>query len=315
MGTLNSSQKRPAKEKPFVAGLLPLPGFATVALPEMKLRKAVITAAGKNQRTLPLQSLVDRDGVTKTALGIIIEEALAAGVEEIAVVICPGDQAAYTAAAGGHAARLRFIEQAQPLGYGHAVWCAREFTGDAPFLLLVGDHLYVSTQAAGCARQLVEVASAGDCAVSAVQATHESKLPYYGAVGGKLVPAQAGLHEISDVLEKPTPTEAEQKLVVPGLRAGHYLCFFGMHVLTPTVMGLLDALVAGNAGRGGVHLSAALAQLARRERYLAFEARGRRYDLGAKYGLLTAQLALALEGGDRDEVLSGMVELLAQRAR
>jgi UTP--glucose-1-phosphate uridylyltransferase len=140
-------------------------------------------------------------------------------------------------------------------------------------------------------------------------------LPYYGAVGGKLVPAQTGLHEISDVLEKPTPTEAEQKLVVPGLRAGHYLCFFGMHVLTPTVMGLLDALVAGNAGRGGVHLSAALAQLARRERYLAFEARGRRYDLGAKYGLLTAQLALALEGGDRDEVLSGMVELLAQRAR
>jgi UTP--glucose-1-phosphate uridylyltransferase len=281
----------------------------------MKLRKAVITAAGKNQRTLPLQSLVDRDGTTKTALAIIIEEALAAGVDEIGIVVSPGDQVPYTVAAGSHAARLRFIEQAQPLGYGHAVWCARDFTGEAPFLLLVGDHLYVSTQPAGCAQQLVAAAAASDCAVSAVQATHESKLPYYGAVGGKLVPGQVGRHEISDVLEKPTPTEAEQRLVVPGLRAGHYLCFFGMHVLTPSVMQLLGSLVATNAGAGGIHLSTALAQLARRERYHAFEAQGRRFDLGAKYGLLTAQLALALEGGDRNEVLSGLVELLAQRAR
>lgn len=315
MGTSPSSHGSRGKEKPFVAGLpLPVP-FVTVTPPEMKLRKAVITAAGKNQRTLPLQSLVDRDGATKTALAIIIEEALAAGVDEIGIVICPGDEAAYATAAGNHAPRLRFIEQAEPLGYGHAVWCARDFTGDAPFLLLVGDHLYVSTQANGCAKQLVEVACAGDCAVSAVQATHESKLPFYGAVGGKLVPGQTGLHEIGEVLEKPTPTVAEQRLVVPGLRSGHYLCFFGMHVLTPSVMSLLGSLVAAHNGSGGVHLSTALAQLARRERYLAFEAHGRRYDLGAKYGLLTAQLALALDGGDRDEVLAGLVDLLAQRAR
>lgn len=279
----------------------------------MKLRKAVITAAGKNQRTLPLQSVVDRDGATKTALAIIIEEALSAGIEQIGVVIHPGDEAAFTTAAGGHAPRLKFIEQVQPLGYGHAVWCAREFVGEEPFLLLVGDHLYVSTNTAGCAQQLVDVAAQADCAVSAVQPTHESKLPFYGAIGGKRVPSHNGLHEISDVLEKPTPTEAEQKLVIPGLRAGHYLCFFGMHVLTPTVFKLLGELVAENQGRGGVHLSAALARLARQERYLAYEAHGRRYDLGAKYGLLTAQLALALEGGDRDEVLSGLVELLASR--
>lgn len=279
----------------------------------MKLRKAVITAAGKTQRTLPLQSVVDRDGTPKTALGIVIGEALAAGIEQVGVVVCPGDQAAFAAAAGAHAPRLEFIEQAQPLGYGHAVWCARDFVGGEPFLLLVGDHLYVSTNTTGCAQQLMEVASQADCAVSAVQPTHESKLPYYGAIGGRRVPSHNGLHEISDVLEKPTPTEAEQKLVIPGLRAGHYLCFFGMHVLTPTVFELLGGLVAANQGRGGIHLSAALARLARQERYLAYEAHGRRYDLGAKYGLLTAQLALALEGGDRDEVLSGLVELLASR--
>jgi UTP--glucose-1-phosphate uridylyltransferase len=114
------------------------------------------------------------------------------------------------------------------------------------------------------------------------------------------------------VLEKPTPTVAEQRLIVPGLRAGHYLCFFGMHVLTPTVMDMLEEEVA-QAGKRGVHLTTALAQLAKRERYLACELEAHRYDIGVKYGLLTAQIALALDGQDRDEVLSGLVELLARR--
>jgi len=278
----------------------------------MEIKKAIITAAGKNQRTLPLQSLVDRDGTGKTALRIIIDEVLQAGIEELCVVISPGDQPAYATAAGPHAKRLQFVEQTQPLGYGHAVQCARDFAGSTPFLLLVGDHLYVSRSAKRCAQQLVEVARTENCAVSAVQATHESKLPFYGAVGGKLVPAAQRLYEIDEVLEKPSPTEAEQKIIVPGLRAGHYLCFFGMHVLTPTLMDLLGELVQRAGAAGSVHLTTALAQLAGRERYLAYEVEGRRYDIGLKYGLLTAQLALALDGNDRDEVLAGLVELLAR---
>ncbi len=278
----------------------------------MEIKKAVITAAGKSQRTLPLQTLVDRDGATKTALRIIMEEIQSAGVEEICVVICPGDQPAYKAAAG-EGARLRFVEQQSALGYGHAVFCAREFVGTEPFLLLVGDHLYVSGGQKRSAQQLVEIAQAEDCAVSAVQATHESKLPHYGAVGGRLVAGRKGLYEIAQVLEKPTPTEAEQRLIVPGLRAGHYLCFFGMHVLTPAVMELLEGEIA--ASPRTVHLSTALAKLAQRERYLAGELEGNRYDIGVKYGLLTGQLALALDGNDREEVLSSLVELLATARR
>jgi UTP--glucose-1-phosphate uridylyltransferase len=279
----------------------------------MEIKKAIITAAGKSQRTLPLQSLVDRDGVTKTALRIIIEEILSAGIDEICVVVSPGDQDPFAAAAGGHAGRLRFVEQTEPRGYGHAVFCGREFVGGKTFLLLVGDHLYVGGSQKRSAQQLVEIAGAENCAVSAVQATHESKLPYYGTVGGRLVAARKGLYEISQVLEKPTPTEAEQKLIVPGLRAGHYLCFFGMHVLTPAVMELLSEEIARREN-SSIHLSTALAKLAKRERYLACELEGHRYDIGVKYGLLTAQLALALDGQDRDEVLSGLVELLARRA-
>ena len=280
----------------------------------MDIKHAIITAAGQGQRTLPLQTLVDRDGTSKSALRIILEEILSAGIQEICVVVSPGDRDAYTAAAEQHAGRLHFVEQAEPLGFGHAVYCGHDFAAARPFLLLVGDHLYVSTSKKRCAQQLVEVAAAENCAVSAVQATHESKLPYYGTVGGRLVQGKQRLYEVVDVIEKPTPTEAEQKLIVPGLRAGHYLCFFGMHVLTPATLEILGELLAKPAGSGKISLSAALAQAASRERYLAFEVEGRRYDIGVKYGLLSAQLALALSGQDRDEVLTHLIELLALRA-
>jgi len=279
----------------------------------VNIKKAVITAAGRNQRTLPVQLLIDRDGAEKSVLQILVEEALSAGVEDIAVVVAPGDKAPYAKSVGEHTGRLCFIPQEQPLGYGHAVYCARDFVGDAPFLHLVGDHLHVSRDDESCARQLVKVAQAEDCAVSAVQATRENLLPYYGVVGGRRVPGRKDLYLVETVAEKPTPTEAELRLIVPGLRAGHYLCFFGMHVLTPTVMDILAQQVADAGERGGVTLSGALTVLAAREKYLAFEERAWRYDVGVKYGLLTAQLALALSGQDREDVLARLLELVAQR--
>ena len=115
------------------------------------------------------------------------------------------------------------------------------------------------------------------------------------------------------MLEKPTPREAEQRLLVPGLRAGHYLCFFGIHVFTPAVFDLLAEHVARAAPGRPVQLSPVLAELAGRERYLALEVQGRRYNTGVKYGLLYAQLALALEGADREDVLARLVEMLAVR--
>jgi UTP--glucose-1-phosphate uridylyltransferase len=160
---------------------------------------------------------------------------------------------------------------------------------------------------------LVEVAQAENCAVSSVQATRETLLPYYGTVGGRRVPGRKDLYEIETVIEKPTPTEAELRLIVPGLRAAHYLCFFGMHVLTPTVIEILSDQVAQAGSAGGVTLSAALKILATREKYLAFEQQAWRYDVGVKYGLLTAQMALVLSGPDREQVLARLLELLVQR--
>lgn len=276
----------------------------------MRIRKAVITAAGRNQRTLPLQTLIDRDGVEKSVLRIIVEEVATAEIDRICIVVSPGDEAAYSQAAGDRAALLRFVQQTEPLGYAHALACAKDFVQDDPFLHLVGDHLYLSPNHGGCAQRLVEAAAEQTCAISAVQSTRESLLHQYGTVGGQRISGSADLYRIETVIEKPTPTEAEQKLIVSGLRGGHYLCFFGMHVLTPTIMGILAQRLA--EGRK-ITLSDALAELALREQYLALDLPGRRYDVGVKYGLLRAQLALALNGRDRAEVLSQLLETLATR--
>lgn len=277
----------------------------------MKVTKAVITLAGEAQRNLPLQTLVDRDGTEKSVLHILVEEVLRAQIEKVCLVVRPGDEAAYEKVTADHASCLHFVPQTEPLGYGHAIYCARDFVGRDPFLHLVGDHLYVSRSNKGCAQELVEVAEAEECAVSAVQATREHLLPYYGTVGGRRESGRKDLYRIEHVVEKPTPTEAEQRLIVPGLRAGYYLCFFGMHVLTPTVMEILANLLQTDPNK--VWLTHAMNQLAQREKYLALEKTDWRYDVGVKYGLLTAQLALALNGQDRDDVLSTLLSFFAMR--
>lgn len=280
----------------------------------MTIRKALITAANPRQRNLPLQMLIGPQGEAKAALQLILEEAAGAGIEEFCVVVCPGDETAYAEACGPLRSRVTFVPQAESRGYGHAVLCGRVFCGDEPFLHLVGDHLAVSTGKAGCARQLIDIAVAEQAPVSAVQPTRENLLTSFGAVGGKLIGGDLPLYQIEAVLEKPTPTVAEQQLIVPGLRTGFFLCFFGMHVLDAGIFELLDQQLAAAPDRR-LSLSPALHALAARRRYLAFSVAGQRYDIGAPYGLLYAQLALALAGQDRDAVLTQLVEMLAQRPR
>lgn len=277
----------------------------------MSISKAVITAAAPDQKSLPLQSLVDPHGIDKTALQLIAEEAVSAGIEEICVVICPGEQANYEKAAGEHASRLTFVEQDNPRGYGDALYRARDFVDNDPFLHLISDHVYISQTDKGYARQVVDVASMESCCVSSVQSTRENLLPFFGAIGGMRVANRSSLYEIKTVLEKPTPTQAEQELVVAGLRASHYLCLSGMHVLMPSVMEVLAEKIQNAGPHESINLSSSLQSIARRERYLATEIEGTRYNIGVKYGLLKAQLALALSGRDRDEILTELLGLVA----
>ena len=273
--------------------------------------KAVVTAASPTEHHLPLQTLVDSEGLAKTALEIILDDLFAAGLESAAVIIHPGTRDAYLQAAGPHAGRVTVIEQAEPRGYGHAVWVAREYTGSDPFVLLVGDHLYLSYEKSSCVKQLLALASSHDGCVSAVNPTHESQLHLYGTIGATRVPASPSIFEVHTVIEKPTPTLAEQELIVPGLRAGNYLCFFGMHSLTSAVTEHLDGEVSSLAEGAQLGLTPTLNHLAKSERYLATELAGQRFNIGARYGLLRAQLSLALAGPHRDEVLTDIIEITA----
>jgi len=275
----------------------------------MKISKAVITAAGPDHQHLPLQTLVSSSGDTKTVLSLLLDEAFNAGIESIGIVIAPGTQRDFKSAVNGHLEKVTFIEQTESLGFGHAVLIASDFVGSDSFLLLVGDHLYLSCQESSCMRQLIEVASQENCPVSAVQATHESLLPYYGVVGGKRVSGNPRLYEVETILEKPSPTEAEQSLIVPGLRAGNYLCFFGMHVLTLSFMEELARSSVDPSGR--LPLTPSLDANAQNERYLALELEGRRFNIGEPYGLLRANLGMALAGPERDEIMASIIELIA----
>lgn len=275
----------------------------------MSIRRAVITAAAPDQKSLPLQSLVDQQGQPKTALELILEECVDAGAEEICVIVCPGFGELFTRSAGQHANRLTFVEQDNPRGYGDALFRARDFVEDEPFLHLVSDHVYISHSEHGCARQIVDLASQENCVVSAVQETRENNLPFFGTVGATQTGNRDEVYEVKSVVEKPTPTRAEQDLIVAGLRSSYYLCLSGMHVLTPGVMDVLGEQI--KATEGSVQLSDALHETSQRERYLALRVDASRYNIGEKYGLLKSQLALALSGKDRDNILAELLELVA----
>jgi UTP--glucose-1-phosphate uridylyltransferase len=276
---------------------------------------AVITAAAPNQRHLLHQTIASPGGrlssIAHRSVDLLLPEGREPLVDRLAIVVHPGDKALFEELASS---RVTLIEQNGPRGYLQALYAARDFIASDPCLHLVGDHFYLADQghASTLAAELIGTYRRELSTIVAVQPTRESQLQYFGAVGGVPWPNSGGqrLYQVQTVIEKPTPTEAEQKLIVSGLRAGHYLCFFGMHIFSPSLMHLLDEAFASS--QTPPSLSAALHSLAQRERVLATILPGVRYDLGAGYGVLQAQLALALKGPDRESILTMILELLAR---
>ena len=263
----------------------------------MKIKKAVITAAARGERLYPVSDtiqkamlpVIDIDGSHKPVIQIIAEEAFSSGIEEICIICAPGDGQRYINAftslrdnltrsfanvdwAKAQANKInhlldnvKFVEQKEPLGYGHAVYCAKDFINNEPFLLLLGDYLYISNVAQKrCAAQLIELASSEECSVSAVNPTIEHQITRYGTLTGKQLPHQPGDYQIDKIIEKPSLSVAELELQTQGLRVGYYLCFFGMHVFTPLVFDLLEKQIKQNPTH--VLLTPALQELAQSEK-------------------------------------------------
>ena len=235
----------------------------------MQPLRALLTCAGPDQRTLPLQTLVDRDGSAKTALthpdrGSVVGRHRGNLHRDL-----PGRPGGLSLRCG----RARPKPDVRRAAGAAWIWTRGVLRPRVhqrePFLLLVGDHLYVSRPPA-CAHNSSKsprprIAPSRRCRPRA-RACCPITAP--SAAGWSAV--SASLYRDRDVLEKPTPTEAEQTLIVPGLRAGHYLCFFGMHVLTPR-HGILGRSARARQSRRVA--SRPPSPTRERERYLAWSCR------------------------------------------
>jgi UTP--glucose-1-phosphate uridylyltransferase len=315
-----------------------------------KVRKAVITAAGRGTRQYPASTavqkemfpLVDRDGLTKPVIQIIGEEAIDSGIEQICIITQPGEEKLYrdyfrrmdndtvkafrgkdwaileSEKLGAFGERLSFAEQDSPEGFGHAVYQAKKFVGDEPFLLLLGDHIYISDVKDRCARQLIKVFEKYMLdAVTGVQPTLERHLHLFGVIRGQPVDAGQGIFKSELIIEKPSIELAREKLVTPGQPAGNYLAHFGIHVFSPRIFDSLEYLIKNNLReRNEIQLTAAQEHLRQNcEKYWCVISQGQRYDTGIPYGLMETQLALALNGVHRTDICEAIARILTTQVK
>ena len=310
-----------------------------------KVRKAVITAAGRGTRMYPATTtiqkemlpLMDVDGLCRPVIQIIIEEALASGIEEICLVVNPHNRHQIeqhfapltpdelrtfqgkdwalleSARIQQIAARLSFAVQEKPEGYGHAVYSAREFVGDEPFLVMLGDHIYTTGEERRCARQVLDVYERYGGSVSAVQQTPTDLLHLFGTVCGERVSERPAVYDVATIVEKPAVAYAEQHLRQEGLLHGMYLCFFGMHVMNPGIFDCLKFAIDNDLReKGEFQFTAAQERLrAGGEKYYAYETVGDRHDIGIPFGYAQTQAELALNSVFKEQMLAELVRTLA----
>lgn len=270
------------------------------------VRKAVFPVAGLGTRFLPATKAMPKEMLTvvdKPLIQYAVEEALEAGIEQIIFVTGRGKGAledhfdiSYeletTMRERGKSLSpidgIRqkpgspvYVRQQEPLGLGHAVWCAREIVGDEPFAVLLPDELMVGTP--GFLSQMVEAYQrVGGNLIGALEVAPEETSKYGiitpGAVDGRLT-------EVLEVIEKPAPGTARSNLMTPG-----------RYILQPEVMRILDNPTRGAGGE--IQLTDAMAQLIGKQPFHGFTFDGHRYDCGDKVGFIQANLALALARDD-----------------
>jgi UTP-glucose-1-phosphate uridylyltransferase/mevalonate kinase len=290
---------------------LGMPCLKLTLTPGPQVRKAVIPAAGFGTRLFPaskaakkeLFPIVDRDGVAKPAILLIVEEALNAGIEEIIIIVQPDDlrefefffkhqvsienynklprhfqdYSRYLLEIGQ---RVRFVIQHTQQGFGHAVYTAREAVGDEPFLLMLGDHLYRSETDRSCAQQIIDVFNQRGVSVLGLRRTPEDQIANFGTATGVWV-EEGSVLSITEFSEKPTVDYARECLRVPGLPEGEYLTVFGQYVIKPQIFDYLEEHIEHNVReRGEFQLTSALDRLRREDGFLGVIVQGRRFDIG-----------------------------------
>lgn len=284
----------------------------------MKVRKAIIPAAGLGTRFLPATKAQPKEMlpiVDKPTIQYIIEEAVEAGIQDIIIVTGrnkrsiedhfdrsielelelekSGKQDMLEMVKEiSEMANIHYIRQKEPRGLGHAILAAQHFIGDEPFAVLLGDDVVISKQP--CLGQMLDVFHEYQTSILGVQTVPHEVVNKYGIIAGKQVDER--IYKVQDMVEKPSIEEAPSNVAV-----------LGRYIITPEIFPFLETQDAGKGGE--IQLTDALKRLAKEQAMYAYDFKGHRYDVGSKIGFLQANVEFAL----RDDALKDEVKTYLQQ--
>lgn len=289
----------------------------------MKVRKAIIPAAGLGTRFLPITKSVPKEMlpiIDKPTIQYIIEEALDSGIEEILIITGRGKAAIENhfdynpeleselerkgetdllelSLASSELVQLHFVRQKSPKGLGHAVHCARAFVGNEPFAILLGDDV-VYNEGTPCLQQLMEVYEKTGASVLGVQSVPKAEVSKYGIVSGTQLDERT--YRVDGLVEKPKVEEAPTNVAI-----------LGRYIVTPRVFEFLEHAEPG--AKGEIQLTDALLKLSKAEEMYAYHFKGKRYDVGKKIGFLEATVEYALRREDLAEEFMQYLKQIVQK--
>ena len=287
----------------------------------MKVKKAIIPAAGLGTRFLPATKAQPKEMlpiVDKPTIQYIIEEAVEAGIQDIIIVTGRNKRSIedhfdrsielelelergaklemlYMVKEISEMANIHYIRQKEPRGLGHAILAARHFIGDEPFAVLLGDDVVVSKQP--CLGQMLDVFREYQTSILGVQTVAREVVDKYGIIAGKQVDDR--VYKVTDMVEKPSLEEAPSNVAV-----------LGRYIITPEIFRFLETQ---DAGRGGeIQLTDALKRLAKEQAMYAYDFKGHRYDVGTKAGFIQANIEFALRTDELREEMKDYLKRLQE---
>ena len=285
-----------------------------------RVRKAIIPAAGLGTRFLPATKAMPKEMlpiVDKPTIQYIVEEAVAAGIEDIIIVTGKGKRAIEDhfdmafeleqnliekgkvellreVRKSSNMVDIHYIRQKEPRGLGHAVWCARKFIGDEPFAVLLGDDIVQSDTP--CLKQLIDQYEETTASVIGVQQVSDSDTHRYGIVDPT---AQIGRrYSVNQFVEKPEQGTAPSNLAI-----------MGRYILTPEIFMFLEQQETGAGGE--IQLTDAIQKLNEIQRVFAYDFEGKRFDVGEKIGFVKTTIEFAMQKPEiRDELMLFLEEVV-----
>jgi UTP--glucose-1-phosphate uridylyltransferase len=284
----------------------------------MKIRKAIIPAAGLGTRFLPATKAQPKEMlpiVDKPTIQYIVEEAVASGIEEIIIIIGRGKRSiedhfdkSYEledvllkknkldileeVQKISNLVNIVYVRQKEAKGLGHAILCAASVIGDEPFAVLLGDDIVMSE--VPCLKQIIDVFEYYNSSVVAVQRVHDDEVSRYGIIKPKGTLNETSLFHIDSLVEKPKKEDAPSNYAI-----------MGRYVLTPQIFKILARIPFGQGDE--LQLTDAINELNKHQAVLAYNFEGRRYDIGDKIGFVKATIDFALQ---RDDISEEVYEYL-----